>query len=79
MFEDPGILDQYDIEGPQSALERNLIEEYLLEKGYRLSDLKNMPTREASDLMKEACLYAALRLAEIESRGEFQRKIEFPD
>lgn len=79
MFADPGNLDQYISGGPQSPLERSYIEDYLREKGYRLSDLKNLPPGEASELMKEACLYASLRLAEIEAREEFRQNIEFPD
>jgi hypothetical protein len=65
-------------EWPEAALERKLITEYLHSRGYSLSDLKNLPKQEASNLMKEACRYAALKLAEIESRSKFCRKIESP-
>jgi hypothetical protein len=65
--------------GPQSVLERALIAEYLLAKGYLLSDLKYLPEQEAKDLMKAACLYAGLKLAEIEAKAKFRRKIQAPD
>jgi hypothetical protein len=64
--------------GPQSALEKKLIKEYLLEKGYRLKDLRGLPKAEAVSLMKEACLYASLKLAEVESRAQFREEIRGP-
>jgi hypothetical protein len=64
--------------GPQSALEKKLIEEYLLEKGYRLTDLRELPREEAVSLMKAACLYASLKLAEVESRAQFREEIRGP-
>jgi hypothetical protein len=62
----------------ESILERKLIAEYLLDKGYCLSDLKKLPKKKASNLMKEACRYAALKLAEIEARSKFRQKIQPP-
>jgi hypothetical protein len=62
---------------PQSALERELISEYLKNKGYRLKDLKKLPQAEAKRLMKEACQYASLKLAEIEARAGFSHKIKY--
>lgn len=63
---------------PQATLERALIAEYLLGKGYLVSDLKGLPRPVAKRLMKEACRFATLRLAEIESRDQFQHKIRPP-
>jgi hypothetical protein len=65
-------------EGPQSVLERKLIEEYLTEKGYRLSDLQALPERDARRLMREACRYASLKLAEVESRAQLRKEIHYP-
>jgi hypothetical protein len=65
-------------EGPQSALERKLIDEYLTEKGYHLSDLQALPEREARRLMREACRYASLKLAEVESRAQLRKEIHYP-
>ena len=65
-------------EGPQSTLERNLIAEYLQSKGYEYKDIRTLPTELAKTLMKEACLYASLRLAEVESRAHFREEIRAP-
>ncbi len=66
-------------EYPQSALERKLINEYLHSKGYRRQDLENLTKQEAKKLMREACHYAALKLAEIEARSKFRQNIRAPD
>jgi hypothetical protein len=65
-------------ESPESALERRFITEYLLSKGYRKSDLQNLPEAQRKALMQEACIYAAVRLAYIEAKSKFRRKIELP-
>lgn len=64
---------------PTSILEQALITEFLLAKGYLRSELKDLPDQEARLLMIEACRHAALRLAEIEARAQFRRKIKLPD
>jgi len=64
---------------PEFDLERNLITEYLRSKGYSWADLKALPEETAITLMKEACQYAAFKLAEIEARSKFRHKIEAPD
>lgn len=65
-------------EYPQSTLERKLITEYLLSKGYRRIDLGRLTEQEAKILMREACHYAALKLAEIEARSKFRQNIKAP-
>ena len=64
-------------EGPQKTLEQKYVREYLLEKGYRLEDLAGLPQEKAQQLMREACQYAALKLAEVEAKGHFRKKIHF--
>ncbi len=64
--------------GPQSALERRFIKEYLREKGYQLEDLKRLPLKESKQLMTEACRYASLKLAEVESKAKFRKEIRGP-
>ena len=71
-------LNQFVTGGPQAILERMLIAEYLLTKGYLISDLKDLPPQVAKSLMTEACRFAVLRLAEIEARDKFQQKIRLP-
>lgn len=65
-------------DGPQSDLEKNLIIEFLRGKGFTLKDLERMPKEEAKLLMKEACTYASLKLAEVESRANFREEIRAP-
>jgi len=71
-------MDEYVSEAPQSALERRFIREYLLDKGYRLEELKKLPEEEAKQLMSDACKYASLKLADIESKAKFRKKIRPP-
>jgi hypothetical protein len=66
------------LETPKSGLERKLIAEYLLSKGYRKSDLQNMPEDQRKALMKEACIYAAMKLANIEAKFKFRLRIQAP-
>jgi hypothetical protein len=78
MLTDDPKFEECTEEGPQSALEQKLIEEYLSEKGYHLSDLQALPEREARRLMREACRYASLKLAEVESRAQLRKEIHYP-
>jgi hypothetical protein len=65
-------------EGPQSALERKYIEEYLQSKGASLENLGSLPRGEQQRLMREASKYASLKLAEVESRAKFRKDIHVP-
>lgn len=65
--------------GPQSALERKFIEEFLGRKGQSLSTISMLAEEERIALMKEACSYASLKLAEIESRAHLRASIHMPD
>lgn len=65
-------------EGPQSALERKYIEEYLQSQGASLESLGNLPKEEQQHLMREACKFASLKLAEVESRAKFRDDIHAP-
>lgn len=64
--------------GPQSAMERKFIEEYLKGKGYTLKELKQLPEEQAKRLMREACTYASLKLTDVEAKAHFRRNIRFP-
>ena len=61
--------------GSQSGLERAFIREYLLDKGFYLEDLETMSKAEAKNLMAGASRFACLKLAEMESRSQFRRKL----
>ena len=60
---------------PKVALENALIEEYLVEQGYSLEKLKELPERVSKQLMKEASRYASLKLEEIEARAHLVEEI----
>ena len=65
-------------EDPQSALERKYIQEYLESQGTSLESLGRLPKDEKQHLMREACKYASLKLAEVESRAKFHHEINAP-
>jgi len=67
-------LDECFDKGPQSKLGKLLVERYLKDKGYRLEDLSELPVKEAKELMKEACMYASLKLAEVDAKARFRIK-----
>lgn len=62
---------------PESTLEWQLVNEYLADKGFKLADLPTIDPEEARTLMKEAYDYASSRLAEIEARSLFRRRIRY--
>jgi hypothetical protein len=65
-------------EGPQSKLEWKYIQEYLQGKGASIETLGKLPKDEQQRLMSEACQYASLKLAEVESRAKFRHDIHAP-
>lgn len=65
-------------EGPQAAIEKELIEQYLQSKGYSFKELCKLPEDEAKALMIEACKYASLKLAQVESTARFRETIREP-
>jgi hypothetical protein len=71
-------LERCETEGPESALERHLVEDYLQSKGYTRKDLRKLPKELAKALMKEACTHASLKLAELEAKSQFRDEIRAP-
>jgi hypothetical protein len=65
-------------EGPETVLEKHLVEEYLKLRGYRWEDLAHLPEDQAKDLMLGACRYASLKLADIEAKVHFRQTIRPP-
>jgi hypothetical protein len=65
--------------GPQSAMERALLEEFLKKRGYSLETLDRLPEREKRAVMTEACNYASLKLAQVESTAHFRETIRLPE
>ena len=65
-------------DGPQSKMEKTLLEQYLKTRGYSFKDLCDLPEEEAKSLMIEACKYASLKLAQVESAARFRETIREP-
>ncbi|GAB4541928.1 MAG: hypothetical protein Fur002_11250 [Anaerolineales bacterium] len=63
-------------EDQNAQLEKNLIAEYLREKGYSLEALKKLPAELAERLMKDASQYASLKLEEVESRARLVKELQ---
>lgn len=57
--------------GVNSVLEHTLMAEYLLAHGYLVSDLENLPIKEAKRLLSEALEFSTRRLLEFESTDRF--------
>ncbi len=68
-------VDRCVAEGPETALEEQLLADYLRDKGYKMEDLHKLPADKVTALMKEACQYASLKLAEIEAKTIFRKEI----
>jgi hypothetical protein len=49
--------------GAQTFLEHIMCTEYLLAKGYLMSELEELPAQVSENLMAEACRFAARRLS----------------
>ena len=56
-------------------LEKLLIETYLKGKGYTMDALKGVPEEVAKQLMKEACIYASSKLAEVEVKAHLMQEL----
>jgi hypothetical protein len=56
---------------PQAQLESALIDEFLHQHGCTLATVDLKPPGERRDLLKQASLYAATHLAEIDARAAF--------
>ncbi len=67
------------VKAPQSPLEQQLISDYLNSKGHTREDLLTLPIEQVRQLMREACKYASLRLAEIEARSQLRQKIHYEE
>jgi hypothetical protein len=59
------------LEEPQARLERALIDEFLRDRGCDLSTIDLRPPDMRRELLVQASLYAAVRLAEIDARATY--------
>lgn len=63
--------DQSPRHDQTAELERSLIDEFLERRGYTASSIQLLPEPERHALMREASLYASMRLAEMETRAHY--------
>jgi hypothetical protein len=62
-------------EDRNAFLEKQLIEQYLHEKGYSLEGLKKLPADLIEKLMKEASRYASLKMEDVKARAHFIQEL----
>ena len=67
--------DRPPIEEPLAALERLLIGEYLSAAGLELATLLQRHDEQAVRILAEASKHAAVRLAEVEARSHYLKKL----
>jgi hypothetical protein len=63
--------------GSQTFLERVMCTEYLLAKGYLMSELEQLPSQVAKSLLAEACRFAAHRLSKLGFAERYQFEFSF--
>ena len=57
------------LDDPHAALERALVHDFLLERGYTQETLRRLPLVEYERVLRVATAHASLKLAEVESRA----------
>jgi hypothetical protein len=67
--------DSVPLEEPRARLELALIDEFLTALGYERNTLRFRTDPAARDLLKQATIYAASKLAEVESRARYLHDI----
>ena len=63
------------MEDHEAKLERALVDEFLRLRGYGRDDLSALPGDERAQLLREARIHAAERLAEIGARAHYVKEI----
>lgn len=63
------------LESPHKGLERALIDEYLLTRGYDQHALQDLPEAVRQGLLAQASLYASSRLSEVDARSRYVHEL----
>jgi len=63
------------LEDPQAQLERAFIDEFLQRHGCSLATVNLKPPDEREELLRQASLYAVIRLAEIDARAAYVHEL----
>ena len=58
-------------EDPQRQLEQAFIDEFVRARGVDPDHVRELPAEQALPLMRDACKYAASKLAEVECRAHY--------
>lgn len=66
---------KFRMEDPEAKLATAYIEEYLHNHGYTLETICNLPKEQAKQLMIEASTYAAVKLAEVDTKARAIKEI----
>ncbi|PDW02088.1 hypothetical protein [Candidatus Viridilinea mediisalina] len=59
----------------QAYLEWAYLEEYLKGVGHSVEDLQTMPAERAKELMRDASLFASMRMSEVEARSHLMEEL----
>jgi hypothetical protein len=60
---------------PQAQLEQSFIDEFVRGRGHDPALLHQMPDDERRALLREACIHASARLAEVDCRAHYIHEI----
>jgi hypothetical protein len=71
----PERIDQSPLQPPLSRLELILIDEFVRTQGYDPDRLSDLPEQERKNLLRDASVYASMKLTEVESRAHFVEEI----
>jgi hypothetical protein len=71
--------DSGSVEDPESQLEQAFIAEFLRAHGYDTHTIKELPEEQRTQFMKQASVYAAGKLAEVEARAQFVKELHGHD
>jgi len=67
--------ETHALEVPLGRLERSLIDDFVRARGYDPNTLVDLPENDREKLLADACIYASMRLVEVEARSHFLDKI----
>jgi hypothetical protein len=68
-------MDEATLKDLNAQLERAFIEEYLRSHGWDPHIVQALPADEMAAVLREACLYASAKLAEVEARAHYVQEI----
>lgn len=70
--------DARAVQDPEGQLERAFIDEFLRARGHNPKAIDALPEQERKTLLREASVYAAGKLTEVEARAHFVHELHGP-